>query len=127
MVSSSAPGTSLGSSGSPGKFLFYIGRIVTTVLPSLVPPRHIDDCGVTHILHEELCDPKLSSRPKFSALGTTVPARLLQEALVIFVFKQTSLFGSFEVRVDNAYPNQVPLLLATPLVIHEKNWQCLDI
>ena len=34
--------------------------------------------------------------PKCSALGWTVPARLLQEALVIFVFKQISQFGSFE-------------------------------
>ena len=25
-----------------------------------------------------------------------------------------------------AYPGRVPLLLATPLVIHEKNWKCLD-
>ena len=33
--------------------------------------------------------------PRFSALGPTVPARLLQEALVIFVFKQISQFGSF--------------------------------
>ena len=33
--------------------------------------------------------------PKCSALGTTAPARLLQEALVIFVFKQISTFGSF--------------------------------
>ena len=33
--------------------------------------------------------------PKFSALGTTVPVRLLQEALVIFVLKQVSQFRSF--------------------------------
>ena len=33
--------------------------------------------------------------PKCSALGTTAPVRLLQEALVIFVFKQISQFGSF--------------------------------
>ena len=26
-----------------------------------------------------------------------------------------------------AYPNPVPRLLATPLVIHEKNWKCLDV
>ena len=32
---------------------------------------------------------------KCSALGTTVPARLLQGALVFFVFKQISQFGSF--------------------------------
>ena len=33
--------------------------------------------------------------PKYSALGTTVPARLLQEPLVIFVLKQMSQFRSF--------------------------------
>ena len=44
LISSSASRTSLGSSGSPEKFLFYMGRIVTTELPNLVPPRHIDDC-----------------------------------------------------------------------------------
>ena len=95
MVSSSAPGTSLRSSGSPGKLLSYTGKTVTTVLPSLVPLRHIDDCCVIHFLHLELCDPQLLKTPKFSALGTTVPLRFLQEALVIFVFKQMSQFGSF--------------------------------
>ena len=65
-----------------------------------------------------LCrDPLLSLRTlwssKFSALGTTVPARLQQEALVVFV--------------HYAYPNPVPLLLAAPEVIHEKNWKCLDV
>ena len=33
--------------------------------------------------------------PKVSAFGTTVPARLMQEDLVIFVFKQISQFASF--------------------------------
>ena len=66
---------------------------------------------------------------RFSALGRTVPARILQEALVIFVFKQISQFWSFGkcVQTHCAYPNPVPLLLATPLVIHEKNWKCLDV
>ena len=41
----------LGSSGSPGKFLFYTAMIVPTVLPNLVPPRHIDDCSAIHFLH----------------------------------------------------------------------------
>ena len=45
LVSSSAPGASLGSSGSPGKFLYNTGMIVSTVLPNLVPPKHIDDCS----------------------------------------------------------------------------------
>ena len=33
--------------------------------------------------------------PECPALGTTVPVRLLHDALVIFVFKQISQFGSF--------------------------------
>ena len=37
--------------GSPEKFLFCTGRTVTTGLPSLVPPRHIDDCSAIHFLH----------------------------------------------------------------------------
>ena len=46
LVSSSAPGTSLGSSKSPEKSLFCTGRIVTTVLLSLVPPG-----SAIHFLH----------------------------------------------------------------------------
>ena len=63
--SSLAPGTSLGSSGSPGKFLFFKGRIVTTALPNLVAPRHTDDCYEIHFLHWEFCDPQLSSHQNF--------------------------------------------------------------
>ena len=55
LVSSSAPGTSLSSSGYPGKILFHTGMIESTMLPSLVPPRHIDDCFEIHFLHWELC------------------------------------------------------------------------
>ena len=40
----------------------------------------------------ELCDPQLWNH-HFSPLGTIVPARILQEALLIFVFKQISKFG----------------------------------
>ena len=94
LVSSSAPRTSLGSSGSPEKFLFHMARIVTTALPNLVPPRHIDDCYAIHLLHRESWSAAIKS-PKFSALGTTVPVRLLHEALVIFVLEQISQFGSF--------------------------------
>ena len=56
LVSLSASGTSFSSSGSPEKFLFYMGKIVTTALPNLVPPRHIDDCSAIHFLHWEFCD-----------------------------------------------------------------------
>ena len=152
------------SSGSPGKFLFCTCRVVSTVLPNLVPQRRIDDCCVTHFLLWELCDPQLlyhqhfpvwvrqyqhvfctrtllfssssryrNSDPSASAcghyayspprrhiddcsaihslywefcdlllsshqnvpLGTTVPARLLQEAFDIFVFMEISQLGSF--------------------------------
>ena len=54
--------------------------------------------------------------PKCSALGTTVPARLLQEDLVIFVLRT----------VHCGYPNPVPLLLAAPLEVHEMTCRCLD-
>ena len=54
LVSSSAPGTSWGSSVSSGKFWFCTGGTVTTVLPSLVAPRQIDDCSAIHLLHLEL-------------------------------------------------------------------------
>ena len=56
---------SVGSSGSPGKFLFYTGMIVSTVLSSLVPPRHIDDCSAIHFLHWEFCDPLWSNTKMF--------------------------------------------------------------
>ena len=42
-----------------------------------------------------LHDPQWLNHQKYSALGTTLPARLLQEALVIFLFKQKSEFRSF--------------------------------
>ena len=64
LVSSSAPGTSSGSFGSPGKFLFYTGRTVTTGSLSLVPPRRIGDCSAIHFLHSEFCDLQLSNLPK---------------------------------------------------------------
>ena len=70
MVSSSAPGTSLGSSGSSGKFLFYTGRIVTTEWLIPVLRQHICDCFEIHHLHRELCDLLLSSKsPKIFRSG----------------------------------------------------------
>ena len=105
----------------------YMCRIVTTALPNLVPPRHIDDCYAIHFLHWEFCDLLLSSHQHFPLW-----ARLYQ---LVFC-KKPSLFlssctyrnlGSSECACGHcAYPNPVPLLLATPKVIHEKNWQCLD-
>ena len=69
LVSLSAPGTSVGSSGFPEKFSFCMGSIVATELPSLVPPRQIDDCVEIHILHKELCDLLLSNQQNFPLLA----------------------------------------------------------
>ena len=61
------------------------------------------------------------------ALGMTVPARLLQEDLVIGLQADTAIWVLRKVRVETILTRtQFPLLLATLLVIHEKNWQCLD-
>ena len=108
----------------PEKFLFYTGRIVTTELPNLVPQQRIDDCCVIHFLHWELCDPRLSNHPNFPLW-----ARLYQ-----YVFCKKLLLFSSSSRCRNlgpsesacrhhAYPEPVPLLLAAPLVIHEKSWE----
>ena len=65
--------------------------------------------------------------PKFSALVTTVPARLLQEALVYFGLQADITIGvpSECAYMHCAYPNPVPLLLAAPLEVHEMTWKCL--
>ena len=90
-VSSSAPGTSLGSSGSPGRFLFCMGKIVTTALPNLLPPRHIDYCHATHCLHWEFCGLHVSSHQNFP----------LWAQLYQYVFcKKPLLFSS-----SSRYPN----------------------
>ena len=69
LVTLSAPRTSLGSSGSTGKILVCTGVIVTNVLPSLVPPRHIDDCSAIHFLHWEMLWSAVIKSPKCPALG----------------------------------------------------------
>ena len=127
LVSSSAPGTSLGSSGFLEKFLCYMGGIVTTELPNLVPPRPIDDCYAIHFLHWGFGDTQWSNHHNFPLW-----ARLFQHVFC----KTPSLFSSSS-RYRNlglsesecrhyTCPNPVPLLLAAPLAIHEKNWKCLD-
>ena len=119
LVSSSAPGTS--------KFLFYTGMTVSTVLPNLVPPWHIDECFAIHFLHWEFCDPLQSSRQ-----NVPLWARLHQ-----YVFCKKPLLFSSSSRFHNlgpsesayihcAYPNLVPLLLAAPSEDHELTWKCLD-
>ena len=45
----------------PERFLFYMGMIVSIVMPNLVPLQRIDDCVEIHILHLQLCDPLLSN------------------------------------------------------------------
>ena len=38
----------------PENFLFYMGMIVSTVLPSFVPLHRIDDCFELHIIQSKL-------------------------------------------------------------------------
>ena len=78
-----------------------------------------------HFLHWECCDLQLSSHRNFPLW-----ARLYQHVFC----KKPSLFSSFNLGPSESacrhhayHPNPVPLLLAAPLVIHEKNWKCLDI
>ena len=109
-----------------GKYWFYMGMIVSTVLPSLVPLRQIDDCFAIRFLRLEFCDPRQSSHQ-----NVPLWARLYQ-----YIFcKKPSLFLSSS-RYRNlgpsespcrhcAYPEPIPFLVATPLVIHEKNLEVL--
>ena len=97
--SSSAPGTSSGSSGSPGKFLFYMGRIVTTAFPNRVPPRHIDDCSAIHFLHWILRSAAIKSA-KFSTLGMTALARPLQDPCYFRLQADIAIWVLRKVRVD---------------------------
>ena len=125
-VSSLAPGTSLGSSGSPGKFLFYMGRIVTTALPNLVPPRQNDDCYEIHFLHWVFLWSAVIKSPKCSALGTNCASTSFARSPRYLSSSRYRNLGPSESACRHyAYPNPVPLLLSTPLVIHEKNWKCL--
>ena len=105
LVSSLAPRTSSGSSGTPGKILICTGMIVSTVLPSLV-----------------------IKSPNCSTLGTTVPVRFLQEALVIVFFKQVSQFGSFgKERIYTVLTRTwFHFCSRLPLEIHEMTRKCLD-
>ena len=108
-----------------GDFVLHGYDCTSTVLPSFVPPRHIDDCFAVHFLHRILWSAVVKS-PKSSALGTSVPVRRLQEALVIFVFNIT-IWVLRKVRIYTVRTRiPVPLLLAAPLEVHEMTWKCLD-
>ena len=127
LVSSSAPRTSSGSSGSLEKFLFYTGMNESTVLPSLVPPRHIDDCSSIHFLHWEFCDPLWSSQqyvPLWARLYQYVVCK--KPLLFSSSSRYHNLGPSDSASVHCACTNPVPLLLAAPLEVHEMTWKCLD-
>ena len=110
LVSSSAPGASLGSSGSPGKFLYNTGMIVSTVLPNLVPPKHIDDCSQNVPLWVRLYQYVFCKTP----------------SLISSSSKYRNLGPSESACRHYAHPNPVPLLLAAPLEVHEMTLKCLD-
>ena len=56
LASWSAPRTYASSLAFPEKLPFYMGKIVSTEEPNLVPPQRIDDYVETHILRCRLCD-----------------------------------------------------------------------
>ena len=116
-VSSLAPETSLGSSGSPKKFLFCTDRIVSTVLPNLVP-RVIGSRFSSFTKIFVICcyqSPKKFC-PKYgcaSAFSAGSPCYLgLHADVAVSVFREVSLKYC-------AYP--IPLFSAALKLTHEKN------
>ena len=79
---------------SPEKFVFCTDTTGSTELLNPVPRQHICDCFEITALIENfvICCNQVTN---LSALGTTVPVRLLQAALVILVRLQISQFRSF--------------------------------
>ena len=96
----------------PEKFLFCMGMIVSTVLPSLVPLPRIDDCVEIHILHWELFDPLVR-------ILQWSPRNLGSQAGIAISVPSESEWRYY------AYP--IPLLLAALKVINEKNWKRLGV
>ena len=94
-VSLSAPRTFVRSFLFPEKFLFCTGKIVSTVLPSLVPQYSISMIVAWFTSFAKNSVIRCYQTTRIFRSGTTVPVRLLQEALVNFVFKQISQFRSF--------------------------------
>ena len=107
----------------------YVGLPQNTALP--VTLDHCTCFDFSHVWRQNFAIETLwfaaIKSPKCSALGTTVPVRLLPEALVIFVFKQITQFGVLrKVRLYTVLARTpVPLLLAAPVEVHETNWKCV--
>ena len=126
LVSSSAPRTFVSTFAFPEKFLFYMGMIGSIGWPSLVPPQRIDDYVETHILHQGLCNSELSNHQNCplwarctGASSARSPRYFRPETdIAMLVFRDLS---------KKCYVYSVPLLLAAPKVLHEKNWKTLDV
>ena len=77
---------------------------------------------------KNFCDPRL-----FNHQNVPLWARLHQYVFgkKPLLFSSSSRYRIFSLSGSECkncvYPSPVPLLLATPLVTHEKNWKCLDI
>ena len=102
--------------------------IVSTEWPSLVPPHRIDD----------LCrDSYPSLRTLWSAVVKSPKFSVHEVRLCQYVFCTGPLWFWSSGRSRNLGPSgrwvkmvcfyPVPLLLAAPEVIREKNWKCLDV
>ena len=117
LVSQSVPWYSFSSSGSPGKFLSHMGKIVSTALPSLVPLGHIDDCSAIRFLQWELCDPLYPSHqnvPLWAQLHQSIPSK---KPCSFRLQADFTIWGPAESAcIHCAYPNLVPLCARDSIV-----------
>ena len=104
-----------------------MGRVVTTLLPNPLPPRHVDDCYAIHFFHWAFCNLQLSSHHHFSFWARLYQHVFCKKPLLFLSSSRNRNLGpSGSACGHYAYANPVPLLLATSLVVHEKYWKCLD-
>ena len=93
--SSSVPATSLGSSGSPEKFLFYMVGLYPLCCQVLY--HHGTSMMVTRFtfLHWEFCDLRISNHQNSPLWARLYQHVFCKKPSLFCVFKQTSQFGSF--------------------------------
>ena len=124
LVSSSAPGISVSSSGSPGK-IFWFARLWLYPLCCQVLYQHGMSMTVPRLnfftKNFVICSNQVikmfrSGHDCTSTSSARSPCYFcLQADIIIWVLRKVP-----------AYPNLVPLLLAAPLEVHEMTWKCLD-
>ena len=126
--SSSTPGTWSSSCGFPEKLLFYVGMIVSTVVKSCTTTAYRWLFPDSHPPLRIFCDLQLSDHQHFPLWAQLYQQVFCKKPLLISSSSRYHIFClSGREHKCCAYPSPIPLLLAPPLVIHEKNWKCLDV